>query len=87
VLAPASVAVPVPAWGFVVSKEDRTYLHVLNWPGTELTLEGLQSKVKSASLLKGMKLKFEQRGESLSIELPDTAKNPVDTIVVLRTAP
>ena len=40
--------------------------------------------MKSPSLLKGTTLKFEQRGENLKIELPDAAKDPVDTIVMLR---
>jgi len=76
----------VPDWGFVVSHGNRIYLHVLNWPGRTLTLEGLKRKVLSASLFQGAKLEFEQEDESAEFQLPDCARDPVDTIVVLTTA-
>ena len=77
---------PVSDWGFAVSRGNRVYLHILKWPGGKLSLPGLKSRVLSASLNRGAKLEFEQRGDSLTIRLPDSARDPVDTIVALTTA-
>ena len=69
-----------------MSRGNRVYLHILKWPGGKLSLPGLKSRVLSASLNRGAKLEFEQRGDSLTIRLPDSARDPVDTIVALTTA-
>lgn len=77
---------PVPDWGFAVSRGRHVYLHVLKWPEGKLSVQGLRNKVLSASLYQGAKLEFEQHDDSVQLQLPDSARDPIDTIVVLATA-
>ncbi|MCL5097970.1 MAG: alpha-L-fucosidase [Candidatus Omnitrophica bacterium] len=76
---------PVPEWGLAVSKGNHVYLHVLNWPGNELVLKGLTRQVKSVSLYQRGPLEFVQKDEVLTIQMPDSARDSVDTIVALTT--
>ena len=76
---------PPSAWGVSVRKGQNVYLHVLNWPGEALELPALgkDCRVKSARLLHDRRLKFTADENAIRISLPESAKNPVDVIVVL----
>lgn len=68
-------------------KPGRLYIHILNWPGKNLRIEGLESKVKSAAFLATkQRLKFAQRGNALDLSLPAAAPDLNDTIVLLEIA-
>lgn len=76
--------IPPQAWGYPVQKGKRIFLHVLNWPpANELILAGLGSDVRRASLLDGKRLPLKRGSGGLSISLPESARNPIDTIIVL----
>ena len=79
------LALKVPDWGVAVTRNDRIYLHILKWPGVTLRLTGFRTHVSSASLLStGAKLDFKQEGDAIEVTLPESARDPVDTIVVLK---
>ena len=61
------------------------YLHVFDWPKDgKLLVPGLESKVKSASLLAdGKKLKFKKSPEGVVIALPDKALDSDATVIKL----
>jgi len=69
--------------GRCTRKGNTLYLHVFNFPGSELTLTGLQAKVKSVRVLGGEKLTFEQNTGELRISKPSTL-DPVATVIEVK---
>ncbi len=61
------------------------YLHVLTWPGEELTVAGLQCQAQSARLLaSGEPLAFRQEQGKLTLSgLPSEPPNPLDTVIAI----
>jgi alpha-L-fucosidase len=92
----ATSANPFPydvPWGMITSKPGRLYLHVFRWPGKELVLYGLRSKVQRAQLLAGgAAVRFAQKEDkengytSLSLSLPAQAPDPNDSVITLEIA-
>jgi len=76
---------PPSPWGVSVWKGQNVYLHILEWPGETLDLPPLPRgcHVKSAKLLHGSRLKFSADEKAVKLFLPESAKDPVDVIVVL----
>jgi alpha-L-fucosidase len=57
------------------------YFHCKNWPGTELAIGGLETKVIEARLMGGTKLKFAQTKDRLVLHgLPEKPPNPHTTV-------
>ena len=86
---PSPFAYELP-WGIITTKPRKLYLHVFDWPGNQLVLYGLRTKVKSASPLAGKsKLKFEQKSDAsmdhhqLTITLPGLAPDKNDSVIAL----
>jgi alpha-L-fucosidase len=72
-------------WGVSTYHGDRVYLHVLNWPtGGTLNLAGFNLPIRSAKTLEGADITADPGSDGLRLTLPDSAKDPVDSIVVLR---
>jgi hypothetical protein len=71
--------------GYAVNRGRRAYFHLLEWPA-ENVLALPAFALEKASLLRGGPLSFEREGERLLIRLPESARDPVDTIVVLDAA-
>ncbi|MBI4582800.1 MAG: alpha-L-fucosidase [Planctomycetes bacterium] len=70
-------------WGHAVHKGRRVYFHVLEWPaGGRLVLPRLEGAA-GAALLHGPALSVKIEGQSLAIQLPEEARNPIDTIVAI----
>ncbi|MBM3262554.1 MAG: alpha-L-fucosidase [candidate division Zixibacteria bacterium] len=72
-------------WGYAVQQPDTetVYLHVLDWPGT--TLKVRLSSGSSAFFLDGRQPVLVQREDgSLVLSLPETAPDPVDTVIAVR---
>src|SRR4051812_4607559 len=77
-------------WGIITSRPGKLYLHVFEWPKKELVLYGVKNDVKSAHLLAGgTALKINRQADkaadhyALRIELPPTAPDKNDSIIVL----
>jgi hypothetical protein len=59
------------------------YLHILPSPNDPIELPDLTRKVVSAKLLAGGKIKFTQRDGKLTLTVPASLRQPMDTIVKL----
>jgi len=77
---------PAQPWGWPLVFGDKAYLHILNWPGSRLRLPGLSRRVAGAGWLHGGPLRFEQKGEEVTLLLPDEAPDALDSIAVLELA-
>jgi alpha-L-fucosidase len=79
-------------WGIITTKPNKIFLHVFRWD-KQLTLFGLKSKVRKASLLSNKKkLKFSQTNDSaldhyaLTLQLPADAPDKNDSVIELDLA-
>ncbi|MEZ5072645.1 MAG: alpha-L-fucosidase [Bacteroidales bacterium] len=71
-------------WGAVTAKQNKLYVHVLDFAGGELGIRGITGKVLSAVYLdNGGDVGMKQKKEEVVLMLPPTELRPVDTVVVL----
>ena len=72
-------------WGRCTAKGNRLYIHLFEWPGRELTLAGLRTKVKAARLLKGnVPVKARLTEDGVVLGLPEEfVPDLIDTVVAL----
>jgi alpha-L-fucosidase len=72
---------------FRTTAKDRTvFLHVFDWPGSALTVTGVDPKVISSRLLStGQPLKFQQSQGKLQIDLPSQPPDPNVSVIALNT--
>jgi alpha-L-fucosidase len=83
---PSPFYLPDITWRATV-KPGKLYLHILNWPGTKLRFEGLESNVKKAWLLANKApVKFKKAGGAIEFALPAKPVDPYDTVLVLELA-
>ncbi|HXI89087.1 MAG TPA: alpha-L-fucosidase [Blastocatellia bacterium] len=76
------------SFGRATSKGGRIYLHVFDWPADgRLQVPSWGKTVKTAFLLANPKtaLKFSQSGESITVQTPPKAPDPIASVVVLET--
>jgi alpha-L-fucosidase len=64
-------------------KGNSVYLHVMKSQDGHIGLAALPAAIQSATLLNGGKVEFSQRDGKLSLVIPQSAREPVDTIVKL----
>ncbi len=64
-------------------KGNTIYLHVLKSENGRIELPALPAQIKSAALLNGGKVEFSQKDGKLSLAIPQSALEPMDTIVKL----
>lgn len=71
-----------------VGAEGDIYLHVFDWPADgKLQVPAVKGSVTSAKLLAGGEsLKFAQSADGLTIELPSTAPDAIDSVIKLQVA-
>jgi alpha-L-fucosidase len=77
---------PIPPgdWGVTTQKDDKIYVHVLNWGAPLLALPSLPSKITSArSLLDGNSIDFTQNADGIILKVPPQGKDEVDRVIVL----
>jgi len=77
------VAMPKQSWGYIVKKDKQVYLHILNWPGEKLTVEGLPFTIESVQLPGNEAVDFSVSEEKVEILLPEDAREPIDTIIIM----
>ena len=71
-------------WFVSTYKNNKIYLHILNWFGNTLKLPPLTGKkIISGSILNGENVKITHTNRNLIINLPTEKRKKVDTIVVL----
>jgi alpha-L-fucosidase len=77
---------PIPPgdWGVTTQKEDKIYVHVLNWGAPLLALPPIAGKVLGArSLLDGAAVEFTQNADGMILKVPPAKKDEVNRVVVL----
>jgi alpha-L-fucosidase len=80
-----------PEWGRITQKPGKLYLHVFNWPKDgKLVVPGYgDKKVTAVFLLADSEctpLPVKSTGETIEIELPATAPDPIATVIALEYA-
>ncbi len=71
--------------GMTTVKGSTVFVHVLRWPGRQLTVPRVLNRVRSAHMLaSGQPVSFSQHGDRVLLErLPARAPDPLDTVIVL----
>jgi alpha-L-fucosidase len=80
---------PVPAgdWGVTTQKEDKIYVHVLNWGSPLLALGPIQGKIAAAhQLIDGSPITFTHNPDGVVLKLPPAQKDDPDRVIVLRVS-
>ncbi|MCP4246852.1 MAG: hypothetical protein GY778_07365, partial [bacterium] len=68
------------------TKDGAIYLHVFDWPGGKLEVEGVPGKVSSVTLVDGGQTPpFEQSDTRLTIDVPADARDPAVTVLAIST--
>lgn len=70
------------------TKPGKLFIHIFKWPGATFALANVTDKVTGAYFLADPKhtaLTFNQKGSDLSVALPQTALDPIATVLVLET--
>ncbi len=76
-IAPSAVSVST-------RKGDTHYVHLLDYVSDSVTLKGAPASITQAKLLKnGEAVQMERSGDDLILTVPDTQRDPIDTVVVL----
>ncbi len=78
---------PVPArdWGVTTHKNNKVYVHILNWPDPVLVLPDFGKKIISASMfLDGKEVEFVRDKDAVYLKLPEGYENEWDRIIVLQ---
>ena len=77
---------PMPPgdWGVTTHKDDKIYVHVLNWGSPLLALGPINGKISGAqSLIDGVKIDFTQSAEGVVLKVPEPRKDETDRVIVL----
>jgi len=75
-------------WGVTTQKENKIYVHVLDWDFPELALPVPAARVKSASLLRdSRKISFSATPSGMLLELPAPQAGEIDRVVELELVP
>jgi alpha-L-fucosidase len=69
------------------TKPGKLYIHLFKWPAGSFELAKVQGKVKKAHLLadKHASLKTKQEGDKVTVTLPASAPDKMDSVLVLET--
>jgi alpha-L-fucosidase len=80
---------PVPPgdWGVTTQKENKIYVHVLNWGSPLLALPPIAGKISSAHmLLGGESVDVTQNADGVILKLRPQSKDEVDRVILLTVA-
>ncbi len=74
-------------WGYSTRKDNKVYLHILNWPAdNQLTFPSLGKKIVKSKLLTGGNVNVTQANATspITIEAPSYYQKEIDTIIELK---
>jgi alpha-L-fucosidase len=77
---------PIPPgdWGVTTQKENKIYVHILNWGAPLLALPPIAGKIIEAhSLLDGSPAEFTQNSNGIILKLPPAKNDETDRVVQL----
>ncbi|MGE5325895.1 MAG: alpha-L-fucosidase [Deltaproteobacteria bacterium] len=73
-------------WGVTTQKDNKIYVHILDWQDPALLLPKLDAKIASAYMLGSKEaVEFIPADYGTVLKLPPSARDPIDDIVVLET--
>jgi alpha-L-fucosidase len=76
--------VPPKTWGVTTYKDNKVFVHILNFEDNNLLLPDFGKKVKGITLFKtGAKLKYKQDAFGIAISIPEDVIDETDTILVI----
>ncbi len=71
-------------WGVTTQRDNRVYVHILDWQDSSLLLPKLPTAVRSAHFLKdGSKAEFIENDYGVLLEIPASVRDAYDTVVAL----
>jgi alpha-L-fucosidase len=73
------------SWGAMTRKGNRIYVHVLDWPDEALAIPDIPGVTGATLFATGKPVEMSRAGGGLVLRLPASARDDVDTIVVLDT--
>jgi alpha-L-fucosidase len=77
--------VPPRGWGATTRRDDRVYVHVLEWPDATLFVPPLGGRVRAARFLRdGSRAEFVENDLGVLLKLPENKRDPYDTVVELQ---
>jgi alpha-L-fucosidase len=72
-------------WGVTTCKDNRIFVHVLKWPDDgPLKLPGVEKKAIASRLLGGGDVEVKQSDASVTIAVPLSSRQPLDTVIELK---
>jgi alpha-L-fucosidase len=71
-------------WGCTTRKDDVIYVHVLNWTGESISLQAVNKKILSSSVLTGGIAEVGQTEDGVKIRVPAADRQEIDTIIALK---
>jgi len=80
---------PIPPgdWGVTTQKENKIYVHVLNWSAPMLALAPVSRKITAAHMLvENSPVEFTQKPEGVILKLPPPKEAETDRVIVLTTS-
>ncbi len=74
-------------WGVTTERENKVYVHVLDWPDPILSMPQLPRKVENATVLAGgQPVKITNLDGTMLVDLSGITRDPIDTVLVLKIA-
>jgi alpha-L-fucosidase len=75
------------AWGACTSKDRTLYLHILSWFDAPEFFPALPARIASVTRLDGRPVAFTQDERGVRFEVPETERDPLNTILKVTLAP
>ncbi|MBZ5594323.1 MAG: alpha-L-fucosidase [Acidobacteriia bacterium] len=72
-------------WGGVTHRDNRLYVHVIDWVDDTIELTPIPGKIVAARSLTGREIKVEKTAIGIRLTVPPEDRQAVDTIVLLET--
>ena len=74
-------------WGVTTQKDNKVFVHILNWKAPLFALAPLPNRVEEAHLLRdGSRVEFSQNAKGIILTIPSRGEGEVDCVVVLTLA-
>jgi alpha-L-fucosidase len=75
-------------WGVTTIRDNKLYIHILDWQDPAILLPALPRRIVAAHYLKdGSRADYQELGSGVLVKIPERARDDIDTIVVLELAP
>ena len=74
-------------WGVTTQKDNKVYVHLLDWEDESLALPPLPGKVASARMLNGGVVVWREDPAGVVLRVPKAGRDELDTVVVVELAP